>query len=113
MKKSVLLLVIVAVIAATSCKKEASNPNEPIPSNSPHTDVPSTIRGNWMMGSFSMTEYWDQNPADYLGNALEIAIAFSFNEDGTYTQYFSSSYVILGQTNYQQAVTKGTIEVDP
>jgi len=65
-----------------------------------------------MYGNFSMTEYWNQNPGDYLGNALQFAIAFKFNADGTYEQYFTSSSVSLGITTYQQSVTKGTMVLD-
>lgn len=65
-----------------------------------------------MYGNFSLTEYWSQNPEDYLGNALEFAIAFDFNSNGTYEQYFTSSSVSSGITTYQQSVTKGTVEVN-
>ena len=66
-----------------------------------------------MFGNFSMTEYWSQDPYEYLGNGLQLAFAFTFfNADGTYTQYFTSSSVMNGATIYQQSVTKGTLEVD-
>ncbi|MBA4850366.1 hypothetical protein [Emticicia sp. BO119] len=80
--------------------------------NGPKTEVPMGIQGSWMFGQFSMTEYWSQDPATYTGNALQLAIAFKFNDNGTYEQYFTSgSTTSTGQT-YQQSVTKGTIEVN-
>ena len=64
-----------------------------------------------MHGNFSLTEYWSQDPSEYLGNGLELAFAFTFNADGTYTQYFTSSAVTAGVVTYQQSVSKGTVEV--
>jgi hypothetical protein len=80
--------------------------------NGPKTEVPMSIQGGWMFGNFSMTEYWSQNPASYMGNALQLAIAFKFNEDGTYEQYFTSGSTNGTNQTYQQSVTKGTIEVN-
>jgi hypothetical protein len=106
MKKSVLLFAFVAT-AAIACSKSSSTPG-----SGPKTDVPAELTGNWMYGNFSMTEYWSQDPADYLGNALTFAFAFTFNSDGTYTQYFTSSSVLNGITSYQQSVAQGTVEVN-
>ncbi len=108
MKKSILLFAFVAV-AAMACSKSSSKPGG---SDGPKTDVPAELTGNWMYGDFSMTEYWSQDPADYLGNALEFVFAFTFNSDGTYTQYFTSSSVLNGVTSYQQSVSQGTMEVN-
>lgn len=91
---------------STSCKKDNADPY----GDGPKTTVPATLRGNWMYGQFSMTEYWSQNPADYIGNAFEIAIAFAFNADGRYEQYFTSKTVLGGSVTYHQSLTKGTVE---
>lgn len=108
MKRLTLLLMIAIVALAVACSKSDSG----IP-DSPRTDVPGEIRGNWMNGNFSMTEYWSQDPADYIGNGFEAAFAFTFNADGTYTQYFTAGTVTGGVQTYQQSVTHGTVEVDP
>jgi len=106
-----MLLLGVAILSATvACTKSKSEPDI---LNGPRTEVPSELTGNWMYGFFSMTEYWSQNPGDYLGNGLEFAFAFTFNADGTYTQYFTSSSVTSGVVTYQQSVSEGTVEVDP
>jgi hypothetical protein len=107
MKQLILLLAVALTLTITACSKsDADNPN------SPRTDVPAELRGNWMFGNFSMTEYWSQNPGEYIGNGLEYAFAFTFNADGTYTQYFTSGSVSSGVQTYQQSVTNGTVEVD-
>src|SRR5688572_31340707 len=111
MKKILLLLAAVTVLTTSACEKDESDRD--IPNDSPRTSVPAEIEGSWMYGNFSMTEYWSQDPYSYLGNALQFAIAFEFEANGTYTQYFTSSNVMGGVTTYQQSVTKGTVEVDP
>lgn len=108
MKKLTLLLMIVLVSAMVSCSKSDSG----VP-NAPRTDVPEEIRGNWMFGNFSMTEYWSQDPSEYIGQGVEMAFAFTFNADGTFTQYFTAGTVTNGVRTYQQSVSKGTVEVDP
>lgn len=112
MKRIFFLLIIGSSFLATACEKSGTDTTGGIPSNMPRTEVPVALRGGWMYGNFSMTEYWSQNPSDYLGNALQFAIAFQFNADGTYTQYFTSSSVVAGIRTYQQSVTVGTVEVD-
>lgn len=113
MKKIVWLFVISTSLVASACEKNnLPSPVSEIPADLPRTTVPAELQGNWMYGNFSLTEYWSQNPADYLGNALEFAIAFRFNADGTYVQYFTASSVVGGVRTYQQSVTKGTVEVN-
>ncbi len=107
-----LTVVIALSLLLGSCQKDSDKNSSNDYGNGPRTDVPAALQGNWMYGSFSMTEYWSQNPADYLGNGVQIAIAFRFNADGTFDQYFTSSTVSGGIVAYQQSVTKGTIEID-
>lgn len=111
MKKTLLLLAVTATLSIVSCKKSNSGGGE-VPSNLPRTSVPAELQGSWMYGNFSMTEYWNQSPGDYLGNALQFAFAFKFDADGNCEQYFTSSSVTGSVTTYQQSVTKGTVEID-
>lgn len=78
----------------------------------PKTNVPAGLQGNWMYGNFSMTEYWSQNPSEYLGNTFEVAIAFKFNDNGTYEQYFTSKSVLGTVVTYHQSFTKGTVVIN-
>lgn len=107
MRKIILLLAITSSAFVGACKKEKANGSDEY-GNGPRTDIPASLQGNWMHGSFSMTEYWSQNPADYLGNALELAMAFHFHANGNYEQYFTFRTVSGGVTSYHQSVTKGT-----
>jgi hypothetical protein len=115
MKKLLLISVILLSMATIACEKDEkiNNTTDSIacPEN-PRVNVSSDLQGKWMYGNFSMTEYWSTNPSTYLGNALQFAIAFKFNANGTYEQYFTSSSVTAGITTYQQSVTKGTVVFD-
>lgn len=94
-----------------SCEKDKTSGPEEY-GDGPRTEVPHALDGNWMYGFFSMTEYWNQNPADYIGNAFEMAIAFKFNANGTFDQYFTSKTVTGGMVTYHQSLTKGTVVVN-
>jgi hypothetical protein len=109
MKKIILISTALTAITLLACSKSKAGEDE---INSPKTEVPTHLKGTWMYGNFSTIEYWSQDPSGYIGNALEFAIAFKFNSDGTFEQYFTSSSVIAGQTTYQQSVTKGTVVID-
>ena len=109
MKKLILLLAVAIATTTIACSKSESGPGIP---DGPKTNVSEELTGTWMYGNFSMTEYWRQDPSEYLGNGLQMAFAFTFNSNGTYTQYFTSSSVMSGVITYQQSVTEGTVEVN-
>lgn len=114
MKKFLLSAIIVSAALLGSCQKDKktnSSGSTACPEN-PRTSISAALQGGWMYGYFSMTEYWSQNPSDYIGNGFEFAIAFKFNADGTYEQYFTSSTVSGGVRTYQQSVSKGTAVLD-
>lgn len=110
MRNILFLFVVAAVCSLTACSKY--NLSDAIPDNFPRTEVSADLQHLWMYGNFSTTEYWTQNPATYIGNALEVAIAFQFKANGTYTHYFTSSSVLGGSVTYNQSVTVGTVEID-
>lgn len=106
------LIVIVLSSLFGACKKDSVSTDSNDYGNNPRTAVPAGMQGVWMYGNFSMTEYWSQNPADYLGNAFEYAIAFKLNANGTYEQYFTSKNVIGLSVIYHQSLSKGTVEIN-
>lgn len=107
-----LLLPLLVIAALMGSYEKDETPEKDVYANIPRTNVPGSLKGNWMYGNFSMNEYWGQNPADYIGNAFEMAIAFKFNANGTYDHYFTSKTVSGGVSTYHQSVTRGTIEVN-
>lgn len=109
MRKTFLFLTCVALFFLSSCKKEQTDDTI---TNTPRTSVPTELQGSWMFGDFSMTEYWSENPSDYLGNALEFVLAFKFEANGTYKQYFTAKSITGGVVVYQQAVSQGTVEIN-
>jgi len=113
MKRTLLLIGVMAMLSLGACKKSGpDNNSNNVPTNLPRTSVPAELQGDWMYGNFSMTEYWSQDPSGYLGNALQYAFAFRFNADGSCEQYFTSSSITGGVTTYQQSVTNETVEID-
>lgn len=103
--KKFFVLATVAIFTLTACTKDKPD--------GPRTDVPAELQSLWMHGYFSATEYWSQDPSEYLGNGLELAMAFQFNANGTYTQYFTARSYMAGGSTYHQSVTTGTVEIDP
>lgn len=113
MKNIITAFFLLVCAAAGSCQQKTNaNLKSTACSSNPRTVVPASLQGNWMYGKFSMKEYWSQHPSTYLGNAMQFAIAFRFNADGTYEQYFTSGSVMGGVVTYQQSVTKGTVVTD-
>lgn len=108
MKSLFVSLAILLSLACVGCEKNSQDSAE----SPAATEVPAGLRGTWMYGFFSLTEYWSQNPSDYIGNGFEMAIAFKFEANGNFTQYFTSSYVSGGIRTYMQSVSKGTIVVN-
>lgn len=106
------MAVVILACLFGNCQKEKGKTDPDNFGNAPRTNVPASLQGNWMYGYFSMTEYWSQNPAEYIGNGFQFAIAFKFNTNGTYEQYFTSSTVSGTVVTYRQSVTKGTVEID-
>ncbi|NLR80203.1 hypothetical protein [Chitinophaga eiseniae] len=111
MNKIIVVTVMLFSGLLGACKKDKPVA-ENVYGNGPKTTVPASMQGNWMYGSFSMTEYWNQNPMEYIGNGLEMALAFKLNANGTYDQYFTYSTVSGGVATYHQSLTKGTIEIN-
>jgi hypothetical protein len=82
---------------------------EDVPPGYMRGPVPAEVHGTWMYGQFSLTEFWSQEPATYLGNAPDTATAFKFQNNGIYEQYVTYSSVVSGITTYHQSVTRGTV----
>jgi hypothetical protein len=108
MYKLLILPAVLFSLLLSACEKDKKDSY----GDGPKTEVSASLQGVWMYGNFSMTEYWSQNPADYIGNAFELAIAFKFNANGTYEQYFTSRTVTTGISTYHQSFTRGTVEIN-
>ena len=113
--KKVFLTAVLFVLAATAFSQRISKPKQIKYASATEVTkvkVPADLQGCWMYGHFSTKEYWSVSPGKYLGNAFQFAIAFNFNADGTYEQYFSSSTVSGGLNTYHQSISKGTAVID-
>lgn len=111
MKKFFLLTLLATSVLWGACKKDKDAESD-LYGNGPRTNVPASLQGVWMYGQFSMTEYWSQNPSEYIGNGFEMAIAFNFKANGTFEQYFTSKTAGAGYATYHRSVTKGTVVIN-
>lgn len=104
MKK--ILLLPFFFIALFSCKPtDQVVPSAPPP---PASTTPSAALGKWLYGTFSMSEFWGYD-GSFLGNAFELSVAFSFNADGTYEEYFISQANDYGCSTQALAFYKGYV----
>ena len=103
--KKILFLPILLVVFF-SCKKDDTGS----PSNTPPggSTTPSEAVGDWLYGSFSMTEFWGYD-GSYLGNAFELSVAFTFNADGSYEQFFISQANNYGCSTQALSFYKGYV----
>ncbi|WP_266366551.1 hypothetical protein [Tellurirhabdus rosea] len=81
--KKILAVLLSLALFTTSCKKDGSVPE-------PQGNTPSQAVGQWMYGSFSMSEFWSYD-GRYQGKPFELAVMFHFKSNGTYEKYFVAS----------------------
>jgi len=78
----------------------------------PSGHVPSEAVGQWMYGSFSMSDFWSYNGA-YQGKPFELAVVFDFKNNGTYEQYFVASTMDYSSCRTEAfTYEKGTVKFD-
>ncbi|MBC8045552.1 MAG: hypothetical protein H7Y00_02015 [Fimbriimonadaceae bacterium] len=95
-----LIIILISIISFTSCKKEKF-----------FSDAPDEMVGQWLYGTFSMTEYWNYD-GSYEGNAFEMSVAFDFNDNGEYEMYFIAVANNYGCRTEAFTYTKGTVDWD-
>lgn len=110
MKKFLVVLFIGGAWFAGACAKIQSPADAAdIPSHLPRTSLPLPLSQNWVSGQLPVNDYWGQDPATYLVNGVEEAIAFRFRSNGTYEQYLSTASELNGIRAFRQSVTRGTV----
>ncbi len=102
MKKMILSL-LAAVMLFSSCTEEDIGPN------TPRTDAPANMVGNWMYGSFNMIDFWKYD-GTYAGKGFQLSVVFTFTPKGEYEYYFASEANNYGCTTQAFTYHKGTVE---
>lgn len=74
------LLVLAASIAA--CSDSSTGPN----TDTPSTLVPDELAGEWVYGTISPTNFWDDHTGQYVGNAYGIGVILDLEPNGRYSQ---------------------------
>ena len=93
------------LVSLFSCKEDPITEATP---DTPAGNVPSEAVGKWMYGTFSMSEFWAYD-GSYVGNAFELSVAFNFNADGTYEQYFAAQTNDWSCSTQSFSYFKGTV----
>ena len=104
MKK--LIIILMAVITLASCKKDEIDPGIGSPDFS---EAPDEMVGQWLYGTFSMTEFWGYD-GSYQGNAFEMSVAFDFTDNGEYEMYFIAVANNYGCRTEGFTYTKGYVD---
>lgn len=63
--------------------------------NPPATAVPAELLGSWRYGSISPTNFWNDHTGVYSGNAYGMSDHYTFERDGSYTEFayiYTQSY---------------------
>lgn len=109
MKTNVMLaaLLLVAVFAGTSCKKDQSGPGGDF--NTPATAAPEGLTGNWASGFSSMLQLYDVYTGKLVGPSWQSGKCFKITADGKNAEFYYTA-----QTQFAQVATKavGTIAFD-
>ena len=74
------MLAVAGAILFTSCKKNSDTPGN-VTGDTPRSEVPDEMVGQWLDGNFSMTDWYDYN-GNWTGNAYERSTAFDFSKKG-------------------------------
>ncbi len=85
-------------------------PTDPIPVPGNGT-VPGPIIGNWVQGTFSLTEFWNYD-GSYAGKGTEQANVFVFGPNGECEYYFIMTTRIYNCTSKVFNYRKGTVVFD-
>jgi hypothetical protein len=103
------VIAAMAVVAAACGDKNATGPeDEP---TTPVTSVPSQLAGEWMYGTISPTNFWNDHSGQYSGNAYGIGVFLDFKPNGRFTQLiyiYTQQYNCRTQTWTQM---EGTVTV--
>lgn len=63
--------------------------------DTPRTEVPADLVGDWLYGTISPTNFWDDHTGQYEGSAYGISDYYRFDGDGTFEEYtylYTQSY---------------------
>jgi hypothetical protein len=101
-------IVAIAAAAAACSDKNSTGPDDP---GTPSTPVPSQLAGEWMYGTISPSNFWNDHTGQYSGNAYGIGVYLQFKPEGRYSQWvyiYTQQYSCRTQT---WTYTEGTVTV--
>lgn len=107
MKNLMTATLLFVALTMSSCGKDSSLPSTDF--NTPATNAPTGLTGNWASGFASMTQLVDVYTGKYAGNAWQSGKFFKITQDGKNAEFYYTA-----ESEYLQSATKaiGTIAFD-
>ncbi|MBX3241878.1 MAG: hypothetical protein KIT80_12895 [Chitinophagaceae bacterium] len=79
MKHVLLSLITAGCLFLLSCEKDSDGKD--LITDTPKTETPSFLRGQWLNGNFAMSQWWTYD-GQYVGNPYQSSRAFTFKPNG-------------------------------
>jgi hypothetical protein len=109
-RAAALVIAATSLLAACGGGDSATGP-DPVDDSTPRTDVPSQLAGNWMYGSISPTNFWDDHTGQYSGNAYGFSDYVILSGNGTYERYIYIYTQYYSCRTQAYTVHRGTVTV--
>lgn len=108
MKPLYCFFLIIAILAMNACSKKSSTTI----ADTPRSEVPDAFTGNWLSGTFAMSDWWSYDGTQYEGNPYTQSVAFRFTKNGDAEFYLALAS--FDGTCRTEAFTyyKGTVKFD-
>jgi hypothetical protein len=102
---------VVATLAACGGGGDSTGPGA-VDDDTPRTDVPSQLAADWLYGSISPTNFWDDHTGQYSGNAYGFSDYVMLEADGTYKRYIYIYTQYYGCRTQSYTYHVGTVTVN-
>lgn len=101
-----LMIVLLAFACSKSGKDDITIPD------TPRSEVPDALVGNWLSGTFAMSDWWSYDGSQYEGNPYSQSVAFKFLKNGD-AEFFLALASFDGACRTEAfTYLKGTVKFD-
>ena len=108
---AIIFLAVLSLCASCELHDKQNDPSPVTPPTPPseQSEIPAALKGQWMYGNFSMTEFWAYD-GSYQGNAFQTSVAFNFIPGGNFEMYFAASSTYYYCTTQAFTFKKGSVK---
>lgn len=100
------------VVTLAACGGGDSTGPGAVVDDTPRTDVPSELAGDWLYGSISPTNFWNDHTGTYSGNAYGFSDYVMLEADGSYKRYIYIYTEYYGCRTQSYTYHVGTVTVN-